>query len=72
MSQDVPAQPSTTLILKGGKPSTQVHNYVLTSSTLYVLDDGARMEIPISEIDVPATIAANRTAGVEFSMPASH
>jgi hypothetical protein len=72
MSEEVHAQPATTLILKDGKPSTQVHNYVLTSSTLYALDDGARMEIPISEIDVPATIAANRTAGVEFSLPASH
>lgn len=71
MSEEVHAQPATTLILKDGKPSTQVHNYVLTSSTLYALDDGARIEIPISEIDVPATIAANRTAGVDFSLPAS-
>jgi hypothetical protein len=71
MSEEVHAQPATTLILKDGKPSTQVHNYVLTSSTLYALDDGARSEIPISEIDVPATIAANRTAGVDFSLPAS-
>ena len=58
----VHAQPATTLIFKDGKPSTQVHNYVLTSSTLYELDEGTSLEIPISEIDLPATIAANRAA----------
>jgi hypothetical protein len=68
---DVHAQPATTLIFKDGKPSTQVHNYVLTSSTLYELDEGTSLEIPISEIDLPATIAANRAAGVEFSLPAN-
>lgn len=71
INEEVHAQPATTLIFKGGKPSTQVHNYVLTPCTLYGLDEGTRIEIPISEIDLPATIAANRAAGVEFSLPAS-
>lgn len=62
-------QPGTILIFNNGRPSEQVHNYVLTSTMLYGFDNGARQEIPLSEIDLPATIQANRSAGVEFSLP---
>ena len=67
----VHAQPTTTLIFKDGRPPAQVHNYALTASTLYALDGESRQEIPLSLLDVPATVAANRAAGVDFALPVS-
>jgi hypothetical protein len=64
-------QPPTTLIFKDGRPSAQVHNYALTATTLYALDGESRQEIPLSLLDVPATVAANRAAGVDFALPVS-
>lgn len=65
----VSAQPTTTLIFKDGRSPVQVHNYALTASTLYALDGESRQEIPLSLLDVPATVAANRAAGVDFALP---
>lgn len=68
----VHAQPATTLVFSDGRPSMEVHNYALTGSTLYALDGDTRWEIPLSELNVPATIAANRKTGVDFALPTSH
>jgi hypothetical protein len=65
-------QPATTLIFNDGRPPAQVHNYALTASTLYNLDGESRLEIPLSHLDVPATVEANRAAGVDFALPVSH
>jgi hypothetical protein len=67
----VAAQPATTLIYKDGRAPMQVHNYALTASTLYALDGETRQEIPLSLLNVPATVEANRAAGVDFSLPVS-
>ncbi len=64
----VQAQPTTTLIFKDGRPAVQVHNYALTGSTLYG-DTG--QEIPLATLNLPATIEANRAAGVDFALPVS-
>ena len=64
-------QPATTLIFKDGRPPVQVHNYALTSNTLYALDGDSRQEIPLSLLNVPATVEANRAAGVDFALPTS-
>jgi hypothetical protein len=64
-------QPTTTLIFKDGRLPVQVHNYALTASTLYALDGDSRHEIPLSLLDVPATVEANRKAGVDFALPVS-
>jgi hypothetical protein len=48
-----------------------VHNYALTGSTLYALDGESRQEIPLSLLNVPATVEANRAAGVDFALPVS-
>jgi hypothetical protein len=69
--EQIDPQPATTLIFNDGRPTEQVHNYVLTSTMLYGFDNGARQEIPLSEINVPATIQVNRSAGVEFSLPSN-
>jgi hypothetical protein len=64
-------QPATTLVFKDGRPSKQVHNYALTATTLYALDGESRQEVPLSLLDVQATIEANRAAGVDFALPVS-
>ncbi len=70
-SAPVSAQPATTLIFKDGRQPIQVHNYALTANTLYALDGDTRQEIPLSVLDVQATVEANRAAGVDFALPTS-
>jgi hypothetical protein len=70
-SAAVPAPPveaPVTLVFKDGRPAEQVHNYMLTSSTLTVLDQHRR-DIPIDQLDLTATAKANRDAGVDFALP---
>jgi hypothetical protein len=67
-----PAQPSTTLVFQDGRPTEQVHNYVLTKTTLYDLDANSHSDIPLADLNLPATIKANRSAGIDFSLPASY
>lgn len=67
----VRAQPATTLIFKDGRPDAKVHNYALTGSTLYALDGDTRQEIPLASLNLPATVEANRAAGVDFAVPVS-
>jgi hypothetical protein len=67
----VHAQPATTLIFKDGRAPVQVHNYALTANTLYALDGDSRQEIPLSLLNVQATVEANRAAGVDFALPTS-
>jgi len=62
------AEQSITLVFKDGRPSIQIRNYLLTTSTLYT-GDGLRREIPLSDIDLAATADANRDTGVDFRLP---
>jgi len=57
-----------TVVFKDGRPSETIHNYLLTATTLSVLDQ-QRHEIPVDQIDLAATAKANRNAGIEFSLP---
>ena len=77
--QEEPAQPSTveptlydsdavTLVFKDGRPSEQIHNYILTRTAVYVTDAHHR-EIPVADLDLAATEKANREAGVDFKLP---
>lgn len=77
--QPMPAAPqmqyapgsATTVILiyNDGRPPEQIQNYLATRSTLTVLDGGRRREIPLSDINIPATISANHQTGVDFQLP---
>ncbi|HEV2276429.1 MAG TPA: hypothetical protein VGR96_19810 [Acidobacteriaceae bacterium] len=69
--QPVHPQPATTLVFKDGRPNEQIHNYVLTGTALYDLDDESRRKIPVSQLDVTATEEINRSAGVDFSLPSN-
>jgi hypothetical protein len=65
-------QPATTLIFRDGRPPAQVRNYALTGTTLYAFEGDLRKEIPLSLLNVPATVETNRAAGVDFALPVSH
>jgi hypothetical protein len=70
--QYVPGSAETvTLIFKDGRPPEQIQNYLATRTTLTVLDNGRRREIALSDLDVPATVKANRETGVDFELPAA-
>jgi hypothetical protein len=57
-----------TLIFKDGRPSEQIHDYILTRTTLYVQDTRSH-EIPVTDLDLAAMEKVNKAAGVEFQLP---
>jgi hypothetical protein len=59
-----------TLVFRDGRTSEQIHNYILSRTTLSVLD-GRHRDIPVDQLDLAATEKANRQAGVDFRLPAS-
>ncbi len=59
---------AVTLVFRDGRPSEQIHNYALTRTTLYVLDEHRR-DISVDELDLDATAKVNRDAGVDFQLP---
>ena len=68
--QYVPGSASTViLIYKDGRPPEQIQNYLATRSTLTILDGNRRREIPLSDLNIPATINANHQTGVDFQLP---
>ncbi len=69
-SQVTGNEEAVTLVFKDGRPSEQIHNYVLTPTTLFV-GDQHRREIPIDQLDLAATTKVNRDAGVDFHLPTS-
>jgi hypothetical protein len=65
----VPAsEEAVTLIFKDGRPPEQIHNYLLTRTTLFVGDQGHRA-IPTDQLDLVATARVNQDAGVDFQLP---
>jgi hypothetical protein len=65
-----PAQSAepVTLVFNDGRPPVTIHDYLLTRGTLYVMDRH-RSEIPVAELDLPATAKVNREAGIDFKLP---
>jgi hypothetical protein len=57
-----------TLVFNDGRPPVTIHDYLLTRGTLYVMDRH-RSEIPVAELDLPATAKVNREAGIDFKLP---
>jgi hypothetical protein len=70
---DPATQEPVTLVFKDGRPTEQIHNFMLTRTTLYVQDSAQYQrlrEIPLSELDLAATEKINHQAGVDFQPPA--
>lgn len=71
-SDPVAPEPELTLIFKDGHQQA-IHNYVLTSSTVIVMDrasTGRQQQIPLTQLNVPATEQAAQQAGLQFHPPA--
>lgn len=62
------SEEAVTLVFKDGRPPEQIHNYVLTRTTLYVGDQHHR-DIPTDQLDLAATAKVNHDAGVDFHLP---
>jgi hypothetical protein len=61
----------TTLIFKDGRPAQKIQNYMVTRTTLTVIDGPRHHDIPVDDLDIPATVKANRESGVGFQLPAA-
>jgi len=61
---------AVTLVFKDGRPPEQIHNFVLTRTTLYIGDQPHR-DIATDQLDLAATAKVNHDAGVEFNLPDS-
>jgi hypothetical protein len=59
---------AVTLVFKDGRPTEEIHNYMLTRTTLYVQGERLR-EIAVADLDLAATEKVNREAGVDFRLP---
>jgi hypothetical protein len=62
------SEDAVTLVFRDGRPPEQIHNYLLTRTTLYVLDQHHR-NIPTDLLDLPATANVNHSAGIDFQLP---
>jgi hypothetical protein len=60
---------AATLIFKDGRAPIETRNYMLSRTTVFVMDAPQR-EIPVAQLDVAATERVNREAGVDFQLPA--
>ncbi len=61
----------TTLIFKDGRAPEAIGNYIATRSTVTVIDGQRQHDIPVADLDIPATMKANRDAGTGFQLPAA-
>ena len=71
-SSSVAPEPALLLIFNDGHQQA-IHNYVLTSEAVIVLDEaaaGRQQRIPLSALNVTATEQAAQQAGLDFSPPA--
>lgn len=70
---EVPSTPAAadtvTLVFNNGRPPEQIQNYLATRTTLTVIDGTRRRDIPVAELDLAATVKANRDAGIDFQLP---
>jgi hypothetical protein len=65
------SEDAVTLVFRDGRPPEQIHNYLLTRTTLYVLDQRHRV-IPTDLLDLAATANVNHDAGIDFQPPGAH
>lgn len=61
--------PEVTLIFNDGRPPMKIHNYAVTASSIFVAEGGHQQQIPLSALDLNATVERNHAAGVDFSVP---
>jgi len=65
------SEEAVTIVFKDGRPAEKIQNYVLTRTTIYVMDQHHRV-IPTEQLDLDATVKVNHDAGIEFQLPGAH
>jgi hypothetical protein len=65
------ATQSPTLFVLTNGTRLEAHRYVLTLNSLDIELERGRRTVPISQLDLPQTIAANRERGIELKVPRS-
>jgi hypothetical protein len=66
--EPVSDQPGTLLIFKDGH-QLEVSNYAIVGSMLFDLSAGQRHKIPLSELNLTATMKENDDRGIDFQLP---
>ena len=71
-AQPQPVQPQdpSVLVFRDGH-QLEVENYAIVDDALYDLTPGHLRKIPLSQLDLAATVKANDDRGVDFTLPAS-
>src|SRR5579872_2238985 len=59
---------STTLVFRDGHRS-EVRNYAIVGSTLWIFHDQLRKKIPLAQLDLTATRQVNEDQGIDFPVP---
>ncbi len=65
-AQEMP--PTTVLVYRDGH-KVEVQNYAIAGKTLWVFFDQRTRQIPLAELDLPATQRVNEDHGVDFDTP---
>ncbi|MGE5207264.1 MAG: hypothetical protein ACM3PW_16760 [Chlamydiota bacterium] len=67
-----PAQPQepSVLVFRDGH-QLEVQNYAIVADTLYDFSPGHPRKVPLSQLDLRATVKANDDRGVDFTLPAA-
>jgi hypothetical protein len=66
--QPTPSNDAVTLVFNDGRPAEQIHNYMVTTTMIYIQDQPHR-QIPLDQLDLAATQKANLDAGIDFHFP---
>jgi thiol-disulfide isomerase/thioredoxin len=62
---------ATVFVLSDGE-RVETHDYILTAQSLRLTADGLQRSIPMSAVDMKASIAANHERGIDLKMPSRH
>lgn len=62
---------ATVFVLSDGQ-HVETHDYILTAESVRLTAGGLQRSIPMSALDMKATIAANHERGIELKMPSRH
>lgn len=60
---------SVTQLVFRDKHSQEVQNYAIVGQTFWIFDQQRTTRVPLSDLDIPATVKANDARGVDFELP---
>lgn len=69
-SQPVLPQEPNVLVFRDGH-QLEVQNYAIVGDFLYDFTPGHARKVPLSQLDLPATVKANDDRGLDFTLPGS-